>query len=107
MRGSAQWGAQRRGMVRVAMIAEKRAGARRARAASSAPRCKLLYIEDDPASLVLVEQLVAQGSGILLLRAASANLGIHLAQAARPDVILLNVDLPGIGATGFMTLVRA
>ncbi|HEU4701040.1 MAG TPA: response regulator [Conexibacter sp.] len=58
-------------------------------------RCKLLYIEDDAASLALVKKLVATRTDLLLLRAADANLGLALARSERPDVVLINIDLPG------------
>ena len=70
-------------------------------------RSRLLYVEDDPASLGLLEQLIARRTDILLLRAANVNLGIELARTAGPEVILLNIDLPGIDATQFMRLLRA
>lgn len=77
------------------------------RPASGAPRLSLLYVEDHPASLGMVEQLVARRTDMVLLRAANARLGIELAHTARPEVILLNVDLPGTGALQFMKLLRA
>lgn len=67
----------------------------------------LLYVEGDPASLGLVEQMIAGRPDLLLLRAPSLDAGLRVARSARPEVILLNVDLPGIGALGFMKRVRA
>ena len=77
------------------------------RPAGGAPRRSLLYVEDHPASLGMVEQLVARRTDMLLLRAANVRLGIELAHTARPEVILLNIDLPGTGALQFMKLLRA
>jgi CheY-like chemotaxis protein len=76
-------------------------------AAAPAPRCRLLYVEDHPESVDLVEQLMARRTDVLLLCAADMDLGIELARAERPEVILMNVDLPGIGAIPFMRLLRA
>jgi CheY-like chemotaxis protein len=79
--------------------------------AASPSRQTLLYVEDEAASVALVEQLVARQTEVLLLRAAGMKLGIGLARAARPEVILLNIDLPGVsaglGAIDFMKAVRA
>ena len=75
--------------------------------ASGAPRCKLLYVEDNPASVGALERLMTLGSDLLLLRAADANAGIEIARAERPEVILLNFDLPGSGAIRSMKLLRA
>ena len=77
------------------------------RAAGGAARCGLLYVEDHPASLGLVEQLIARRPDLLLLRAADVNAGLELARTARPEVILMNIDLPGIGAVQLMKLLRA
>lgn len=76
-------------------------------AAGGAPRRALLYVEDHPGSLGLVEQLVARRTDMRVLRAANVELGIDLARTTRPEVILLNIDLPGTGALQFMKLLRA
>ena len=77
------------------------------RPSSGVPPRSLLYVEDHLASLGMVEQLVARRTDMLLLRAANVRLGIELAQTARPEVILLNIDLPGTGALQFMKQLRA
>jgi PAS domain S-box-containing protein len=56
----------------------------------------LLYVEDNLANLKLVEQLIARRSDIRLLTAVDGTLGIELARAAQPDVILMDINLPGI-----------
>ncbi len=56
----------------------------------------LLYVEDNPANLMLVEDLIARRPEIRLLTARDGLTGIELARAARPDVILMDINLPGI-----------
>jgi PAS domain S-box-containing protein len=56
----------------------------------------LLYVEDNPANLKLIEQLIARYPDIRLLSARDGNLGIQLARNHRPDVILMDINLPGI-----------
>ncbi|MBL6751802.1 MAG: response regulator [Nevskia sp.] len=56
----------------------------------------LLYVEDNPANLMLVEDLVARRPDIGLLTALDAIQGIELARSAQPDVILMDINLPGI-----------
>jgi len=56
----------------------------------------LLYIEDNPANMKLVEQIVARIPDLHLLTAVNGTLGIELARAAHPDVILMDINLPGI-----------
>jgi len=61
-----------------------------------APLRTLLYVEDNPANLKLIEQLIARRRDIRLLSARDGNTGIQLARAHQPDVILMDINLPGI-----------
>jgi PAS domain S-box-containing protein len=56
----------------------------------------LLYVEDNPANLMLIEDLIARLPDIRLLSARDGNRGIEIARASRPDVILMDINLPGI-----------
>jgi len=56
----------------------------------------LLYVEDNPANLMLVEDLIARRPDIRLLSARDGNRGVEIARASRPDVILMDINLPGI-----------
>ncbi|MEQ1636336.1 MAG: PAS domain S-box protein [Methylococcales bacterium] len=56
----------------------------------------LLYVEDNPANLMLVEQIIAEHSTLHMLSARDGKLGIALARANLPDVILMDINLPGI-----------
>ena len=67
-----------------------------------APKRTLLYIEDNPANLALVEQLLARRSDLHLLTATDGRMGIKLARNHCPDVILMDINLPGI--SGFAAL---
>ncbi|MBH1970339.1 PAS domain S-box protein [Moraxellaceae bacterium AER2_44_116] len=60
------------------------------------PRYSLLYIEDNPANLMLVEDIIARRPDIRLLSARDGKSGIKMAHAAQPDVILMDINLPGI-----------
>jgi CheY-like chemotaxis protein len=68
-------------------------------------RC-LLYVEDNPANLALVEQLIARRSDIHLLTAVNGTLGIELARASRPDMILMDINLPGISGIEALQILR-
>ncbi len=61
-----------------------------------APLRTLLYVEDNPANLMLVEDIIARRPDIRLLSARDGNRGIELARVALPDVILMDINLPGI-----------
>jgi PAS domain S-box-containing protein len=56
----------------------------------------LLYVEDNPANLMLVEDLIARRPDIRLVSARDGISGIEMAQAEKPDVILMDINLPGI-----------
>jgi PAS domain S-box-containing protein len=66
----------------------------------------LLYVEDNPANLALVEQLVARRSDLKLLTAIDGNLGVQLARAYQPDLILMDINLPGISGFGALDILR-
>jgi len=70
-------------------------------------RSRLLYIEDHAESMALVEQLIAGRKNLVLLRAADAVRGLKLARSKQPEVILIDIDLPGIGALEFLKRLRA
>ena len=56
----------------------------------------LLYVEDNPANLMLVEDLIARRPDIRLLTARDGQRGIEIARTSLPDVILMDINLPGI-----------
>jgi len=71
-------------------------------------RRRLLYIEDHVESIALVERLLARRQDLQLVHAADTNLGIERSRGERPDVILVNIDLPGPGsAASLVRLLRA
>ena len=70
------------------------------------PLRTLLYIEDSLASLKLVEHLVARRPEMRLLTAADAGLGLELARTKRPEVILMDINLPGLGGFEALRLLR-
>ncbi|MBL8423222.1 MAG: PAS domain-containing protein [Candidatus Accumulibacter phosphatis] len=61
-----------------------------------APLHTLLYIEDDPANLMLVEEITLRRKDVRLLSARNANQGIKLARSFLPDVILMDITPPDI-----------
>jgi signal transduction histidine kinase len=67
-----------------------------AEAEDSTPLRTLLYVEDNPANLMLVEDIVARRSDIRLLTAKDAKSGVELARTWLPEVILMDINLPGV-----------
>ena len=65
-------------------------------AASGAAWRTLLCVEDNPANLKLVERLLERRPDIRLLSARDGRGGVEMARAHQPDVILMDINLPGI-----------
>jgi CheY-like chemotaxis protein len=61
--------------------------------------CTVLHIEDNPANIELVAQLVARRPQHRLLSASHGALGIEIARAHLPSVIFMGINLPGISGT--------
>jgi CheY-like chemotaxis protein len=66
------------------------------RAHTGAPLHTLLCVEDNPANLLLVEKLLERRPDIQLVVAKDGIRGVEMARAALPDVILMDINLPGI-----------
>jgi CheY-like chemotaxis protein/two-component sensor histidine kinase len=73
----------------------------------AAPLRTLLYVEDNPANLMLVEDIMKRRPDIRLLTANDGPTGIEMARALLPDVILLDINLPGISGLQVLELLVA
>jgi PAS domain S-box-containing protein len=62
----------------------------------------ILYIEDNPANLKLVERIVQRQPDFSLISATTAEEGLNLARTCQPDLILLDINLPDMN--GFTIL---
>ncbi|MDH5325366.1 MAG: transporter substrate-binding domain-containing protein [Gammaproteobacteria bacterium] len=54
----------------------------------------ILYIEDNPSNVILMQEIFRIQKNIHLLCANTPSQGLELAQAQRPDLILLDINLP-------------
>jgi CheY-like chemotaxis protein len=72
-----------------------------------APQRTLLYVEDNPANMELVEEIVAGIPAIKCLTAAAGSRGIEIARTVCPTVILMDINLPGMSGTQAMKILRA
>jgi PAS domain S-box-containing protein len=67
----------------------------------------LLYVEDNPANLELVEQLIARRPDLRLISVVDGNLAIDFARVYLPEVILMDINLAGISGLEAMKILRA
>ncbi len=63
---------------------------------------KVLYVEDNPTNLALVKRILSIRGGIELFSAPEAELGLRLARAHHPDLILMDINLPGMDGISAM-----
>lgn len=69
-----------------------------------APLRTVLYVEDNPANLTLVEEIIARRPDIRLLTATDGVRGVEIARAVLPDVILMDINMPGISGIEAMKI---
>ncbi len=70
-------------------------------------RRTILYIEDNLSNLCLVEAILARRPGLELLPAMQGTIGLELARQHRPDLVLLDMDLPDVSGTEVLQRLRA
>jgi len=70
------------------------------------PLRTLLYVEDNPANLKLVEQLIARRPDLRLLTAVNGRLGIEAARSSQPEMILMDINLPDINGFEALKILR-
>jgi signal transduction histidine kinase/CheY-like chemotaxis protein len=76
-------------------------------ATAGADRDLILHVEDNPANLELVEQIIARRPDLRLLSAADGNLGVEFARTHQPRVIVMDINLPGISGLEATRILRA
>ena len=91
----------------LAVQRDEPAAPRAAPVSSDARVRAVLYVEDNPANLKLVAQLVARRPDLRLLSAGTGGLGIELARAHRPEVILMDINLPDMSGIDALKILRA
>lgn len=66
---------------------------------------KILHIEDNPENLILVRRLL-EAEGHTVVEAHDGIAGIRLAETGRPDLILMDINLPGLDGNEATTMIK-
>ncbi|MDP2786751.1 MAG: ATP-binding protein [Pseudomonadota bacterium] len=67
----------------------------------------VLYVEDNPTNLRLMQQIFAVRENLELRAAHTAELGIELARAEPPALILMDINLPGMDGFAALDVLKA
>ena len=70
------------------------------------PQCTVLYVEDNLANVDLVEQILARRSNVQMISANEGLQGIAMAREHRPQVILMDIHLPGMSGLEALHILR-
>ena len=81
-------------------------------AASAAQPCAaepahtMLYVEDNLANLKLVEAVIARRADVRMLSAPDGHTGLTVARAEMPDMILMDITLPGMSGLQALAILK-
>ncbi|HEY8380399.1 MAG TPA: PAS domain S-box protein [Nannocystis sp.] len=67
----------------------------------------VVYIEDHPANIAFMEELLADFARIELITAPTAEIGLELVRTRKPDVVILDINLPGMSGLDAIRQLRA
>lgn len=70
------------------------------------PKRLVLQVEDNEANASLVQQLIARRSDLSLLTVTTGSRGVEMAMTHRPDVILLDINLPDMDGYAALAALR-
>jgi PAS domain S-box-containing protein len=72
-----------------------------------ARRFLVLYVEDNPANIAFLADVLGSLEGFDLISAPNAEIGIELARSRRPDVGIFDINLPGMSGIDALRVLRA
>jgi CheY-like chemotaxis protein len=68
---------------------------------------RVLYVEDNPANVLFMRDLLSNFESIELSVAPTAELGVEMAERLRPEVIIMDINLPGMSGIDALRVLRA
>ncbi|MDH5772301.1 MAG: response regulator [Rhodospirillaceae bacterium] len=73
----------------------------------SAKGYSLLYVEDNPANKMLIEKVISRVEGSSFIWAETAEEGVKLAQEKNPDIIIMDINLPGMSGIEALKILQS
>src|SRR5690606_203075 len=73
---------------------------------SEGERYVVVYVEDNPSNIAFMEQFLSDFERITLLTAPTAEIGIELARAKKPSLVIMDLNLPGMNGLEATRLLR-
>ena len=67
----------------------------------------MLYIEDNPVNVLLVKELLARWPEVQLRTADDGETGLMMARTEAPDLVLLDMQLPGMAGLEVLRALRS
>jgi PAS domain S-box-containing protein len=83
------------------------AEASRSPLAAGVGRYKVIYVEDNPSNIAFMEDLIEELPSVELITAPTAEIGLELIHAHRPDIVIMDINLPGMSGFDAMQRLRA
>jgi PAS domain S-box-containing protein len=66
----------------------------------------VVYVEDNPANVIFMRDVLGEFEGIELVTAPTAEMGIEIARARVPDAIIMDINLPGMSGVEALQVLR-
>jgi PAS domain S-box-containing protein len=63
---------------------------------AEARRHTIVYIEDNPSNIAFMQSLIDELDGVDLVTSPTAEVGLEIVRASLPDVVLMDINLPGM-----------
>ncbi len=70
------------------------------------PRGRVLYVEDNPANVRFLKDVLERFEGIALYTAPTAEIGVELARDVKPSLVIMDINLPGMSGIDALAALR-
>jgi CheY-like chemotaxis protein len=68
---------------------------------------RVLYVEDNPVNLAVMKHVFRRLPGVELLTAEDAETGLAIIGKCRPDLVLMDINLPGMSGLDALRILKA